>query len=490
MRIPDYKIKSKGVLKSTLITIISIIFLLMVAELTIDLAATTIEIITILFFIILLLGTLSFFYPENTNLRHSIVIYAFIAFEIHFARSMYSYHIVIFWISILPLLALLIAGLRLSFIWLGITLITNIFNTYYVYSNHGSSYSTDIQLLAYGVSGTIFCLAFIAISFLLYTMLGNAYKKSLEINETLNELRTNVEDKKILLENYQQSIINLSKNEAVFEQSDNELYKAICNEAAKHLNIDRVSIWFLKKNDSIMERKYIHDSLNESDEVAVLNRDDFPNYFNSVLEKPFIIANDAKTHIDTKEFKDNYLTPLQIESMLDCAIKVGTSTVGVICCENKYELKKWNPEDALYVQSLSDLIALNQKSYRIKSLLEEINEKNIEVGAVNEELRTLNESLEETVKNRTSELESQNEQLTEYAFINSHLLRAPLSRVLGLSHLIAREVKTPNDKELMESLIKSTNELDTVVRRISDILYEGNPNKISRKDINEIIKGT
>ena len=108
-----------------------------------------------------------------------------------------------------------------------------------------------------------------------------------------------------------------------------------------------------------------------------------------------------------------------------------------------------------------------------------------ELNSLNEELTTVNERLEEKVKDRTSVLETQNQQLTEYAFINSHILRAPLARILGLSSLIARETISIKDQQLVEALIYSSNELDVIIRKISDVLYDGN--NLSREDIQTII---
>ena len=69
----------------------------------------------------------------------------------------------------------------------------------------------------------------------------------------------------------------------------------------------------------------------------------------------------------------------------------------------------------------------------------------------------------------------------EYAFINSHLLRAPLARLLGLSDLISREARLPEDKELWSRFITETRDLDTVIRKISELLIERE--ELSRADI-------
>lgn len=104
---------------------------------------------------------------------------------------------------------------------------------------------------------------------------------------------------------------------------------------------------------------------------------------------------------------------------------------------------------------------------------------------LNEELNTINEMLEEKVSERTQILEERNAQLTEYAFINSHLLRAPLSQILGLSNLLTHENLNVKHKEIVEALSKSTSELDKIIRKISDLLYDGKD--FSREEIESLI---
>ncbi len=129
------------------------------------------------------------------------------------------------------------------------------------------------------------------------------------------------------------------------------------------------------------------------------------------------------------------------------------------------ERKKAEEEIAKYNLLLKDLVR----------------ERTVELEQTLAKLNLLNEKLEEKVKERTSELELRNKQLMEYAFINSHLLRAPLARLLGLSDLISREARLPADKELWSRFITETRDLDTVIRKISDLLIERE--ELSRADI-------
>ncbi|HAA22258.1 MAG TPA: hypothetical protein DCR93_21565 [Cytophagales bacterium] len=65
-----------------------------------------------------------------------------------------------------------------------------------------------------------------------------------------------------------------------------------------------------------------------------------------------------------------------------------------------------------------------------------------------------------------------NLQLANYAFINSHKLRAPVARLLGLAHLMKKEEMVFTDPHLLGHFEESCQELDTIVKKISEMLEE------------------
>jgi signal transduction histidine kinase len=95
-----------------------------------------------------------------------------------------------------------------------------------------------------------------------------------------------------------------------------------------------------------------------------------------------------------------------------------------------------------------------------------------EVNSANEELRILNKHLDTLVKERTKELENRNIQLSGFAFINSHLLRAPLARILGLSYIITDEVKSLEEKVLLQKFVQACQELDKIVSLMATTVTE------------------
>lgn len=109
--------------------------------------------------------------------------------------------------------------------------------------------------------------------------------------------------------------------------------------------------------------------------------------------------------------------------------------------------------------SKKQALALNDINNRLKEALGEI--------------KTINETLEHRVKVRTMDLEEKNKRLAEYAFINSHLLRAPLCRLLGLIQLLELSQMPSLEPDLLNYLRHSGEELDAVVKKINLAIESG-----------------
>lgn len=85
-----------------------------------------------------------------------------------------------------------------------------------------------------------------------------------------------------------------------------------------------------------------------------------------------------------------------------------------------------------------------------------------------DEIARLNTELELRVKQRTQQLQERNERLRAYAFMNAHIIRAPLSRILGLVNLLKNDNHDPKEEPtIREYLQKSARELDEVIRSTS-----------------------
>jgi len=67
-------------------------------------------------------------------------------------------------------------------------------------------------------------------------------------------------------------------------------------------------------------------------------------------------------------------------------------------------------------------------------------------------------------------IEAQNEKLREISWIQSHIIRAPLARILGLVQIF-KDLKQDNEEkeQMLQYLLLSANELDEVIMNITDL---------------------
>jgi tetratricopeptide (TPR) repeat protein len=123
---------------------------------------------------------------------------------------------------------------------------------------------------------------------------------------------------------------------------------------------------------------------------------------------------------------------------------------------------------------------LYRQRHKIMSVNKILHEKNSEISTqklaiemqatalikLNEDLQELNRNLEARIEQRTQQLTIQNQKLIEYAFVNAHKLRAPISSILGLINLM--DQATPEEYQAIFNHLKTCGvQLDIITRQIS-----------------------
>ena len=178
----------------------------------------------------------------------------------------------------------------------------------------------------------------------------------------------------------------------------------------------------------------------------------------SIREKMFSICSDIETDPRMGPWREEALKrgyrssaafPLIVESKV-----IGAFTLYA---------DKLNYFDNEEIQLLASLA--NDISFAIESIAQEKRRSEAE-----EEIRTLNEELEQRVKDRTAQLEASNKELEAFSYSVSHDLRAPLRAIDGFSRIILEDYLEKLDdegKRVLGVIRKNTQDMG---RLIDDLL--------------------
>ena len=118
--------------------------------------------------------------------------------------------------------------------------------------------------------------------------------------------------------------------------------------------------------------------------------------------------------------------------------------------------KKFTPKDITFLKLVSD--NLETKLLEL-GLFKELNEKNTIINSINEDQK-------EVIKERTYEIEMKNKTLLEISVLNSHNVREPLSRILGLVGLMSDDETEETIREILPMLRASADDLDTALQEV------------------------
>jgi PAS domain S-box-containing protein len=154
-------------------------------------------------------------------------------------------------------------------------------------------------------------------------------------------------------------LMELARNPALHQGDLPIALKAIACAIAKNIAVERASVWLFDSTGKYLQCLELFEKrLNRHSQGAELTVADYPTYFQALIHEQFIVADNAYTAPETKEFSESYLTPLGIASMLDAPIRLGGQTVGVLCSEHVGAVRHWTPEDQNFIRSAADLVSL------------------------------------------------------------------------------------------------------------------------------------
>jgi PAS domain S-box-containing protein len=168
------------------------------------------------------------------------------------------------------------------------------------------------------------------------------------------------------------TLIELAMNSVLYQGTLDKAIQTITKASAQTLQVGRTSVWLLNESKDAIECIDLYEIDGDvHTRGQILQGRDHPAYFQAISEQRTVDASDAHNDPRTAAFSESYLTPLNIASMLDSAIRLGGQLVGVICFEHVGDQRDWDRDDISFANSVSNLVSLALESANKRQVEEE-----------------------------------------------------------------------------------------------------------------------
>ena len=234
-------------------------------------------------------------------------------------------------------------------------------------------------------------------------------------------------------------LLQLNKSSSIDSGNLESALKDISESAVVSLDADRVSVWFYSNDFEYLEAKDIFDRETfQHKKDKKFYKKEFPKFFSFLNEEKSISIENIYTESIITELVDFYFAPRKIFSLLLVPIRIDGKMIGILVAESE-QIKEWSIEEQGFLATLSDVVSRALDAHQTK--------------IARDELKKVNEELENRVKERTKELnEKMNEILTlklqqdgDY-FLTSMILN-PLCIDLNTSYKIKTEFFVEHKKQ-------------------------------------------
>jgi PAS domain S-box-containing protein len=174
-------------------------------------------------------------------------------------------------------------------------------------------------------------------------------------------------------------IANLATDKCINEGELKQGLERITEILAETLEVQRVSIWELNKDQSELICLTLFDAQNNQHTSGnILKTSLFPSYISAIISETRIYAENAQNDPRTRGLTESYLKPLGITSLLDAGITVEGKLFGVVCCEHIGPQREWHSDEESFASTIASLVAqlfANHKRKLTEMALEESKDK-------------------------------------------------------------------------------------------------------------------
>jgi two-component sensor histidine kinase len=187
-------------------------------------------------------------------------------------------------------------------------------------------------------------------------------------------------------------IESLSKSSFISEGDINGLAKFILPKATELLKIERANIWLNNADDTGMDCLLAYKRRNnEFYTEPSLNKEELPLYFEHIRKNEIIISIDVQQESFNQELLQDYLIPLDIQSMMEVPIISGGKLKGIICFEHLHNKKDWSNDEQHFAVALTQLFIITmetrEKNHYRSELEKLLKEKTLLISEINHRVK-------------------------------------------------------------------------------------------------------
>ncbi len=222
----------------------------------------------------------------------------------------------------------------------------------------------------------------------------------------------------------------------------------LVSQALEALGVSRLSLWQFDAEKQLLRRRVLGSVTEEGGKRSVeksnleLHQAKYPRYFEALIEHGHIVADDAMNDPRTLEFVDDYLKPLDIQSMLDAVIRIDDGIIGVICAEHVGQARTWHQSEVSFIISLATITGTIISRERLQET--------------------------ETALRRAKEgAEAAAIAKTRFLATMSHEIRTPMNGVLGMLNILDSATQ---DKQQQHYLSVAKHSAESLLGIIDDVL--------------------
>jgi signal transduction histidine kinase/DNA-binding NarL/FixJ family response regulator len=251
-------------------------------------------------------------------------------------------------------------------------------------------------------------------------------------------------EKQMRLTQQQSGLSDFIRNDKLTRLGWERALQALMEMTATTLEVARTSTWlFTPDRRAIRCVDMFETSGNRHSLGQMLHKSDYPTYFGALECDSFIAADDALVDPRTVEFRNSYLLPNGISSVLDVPIIRDGQVEGVVCIEHVGEQMNWSPDQQVFAAAVASLAAVVLEG-RDRMLVEH-------------ELRSTNRALEAATNAKS-----------EFLATMSHEIRTPMNGVLGTLELLLDSPLSNGQKNLAATARSSAESLLVILNDILD----------------------